>query len=200
MYRGIIHDTLKNMIQLSYITCFSSRMNIDKWEKGNYHIQELNESSTNKTSLSVHQKAYRTYPTMNKTDLDTEHISNNPQGFVGIFVLLVKMKPRNYIGRNIQLTNKYNIKNRKMTWPNKKCKNDWLLLSDNFWMKYNLIQPKVFIKSNGFGHWHSTSGYFFNIIIVQLIKKVVLLTALKRKTVSIAWFIFYKTKCLSNIT
>lgn len=113
MYRGIIHDTLKNMIQLSYITCFSSRMNIDKWEKGNYHIQELNESSTNKTSLSVHQKAYRTYPTMNKTDLDTEHISNNPQGFVGIFVLLVKMKPRNYIGRNIQLTNKYNIKTGK---------------------------------------------------------------------------------------
>jgi len=90
-------------------------MHIDKREKGNPHIQELNESSANKTSLSVHQKAYRTYPTMNKTDLDTEHISNNPQGFVGIFVLLVKMKPRNYIGRNIQLTNKYNIKNRKMT-------------------------------------------------------------------------------------
>jgi len=53
------------------------------------------------------------YPTKTHTDLDAEHISNNPQGFMGIFVLFVNMEPRNCIGRNIQFTNKYNIKTGK---------------------------------------------------------------------------------------
>lgn len=39
---------------------------------------------------------------MSKTHPDAKHMSKHPQSFLGIFVLLIKMKPINYIGINIQ--------------------------------------------------------------------------------------------------
>lgn len=101
-YDKHIIPKLKNManrIQLLHI----SHTPINNQEKGNHHIQELHQSYQQANFTFRPSECLLNLSKMNKTHLDAKHVSNHPQSFLGIFVFLIKMKPREYIGRNIQL-------------------------------------------------------------------------------------------------
>lgn len=55
------------------------------------------------------------YLKLNKnTHLYAKHLSNHPQSLLCIFILLIKMKPRDYIGENIPFMVMNNIKQQKL--------------------------------------------------------------------------------------